>query len=211
MLLERTSARPVGSMPAGGGPVSGPPMFEEGEYGPTRGYLSARVPLTYTVMVAALVDADIISRDDVATPELVRYEVEYQVASRGMTAVYETLHRLSDADVRHDEWILFCRRAVTDMLTAEGVRSGVEQLTADELAAGLRDLSDLWSEDLATPDDVRYEITRIAYSRGIDAFRQAAAEPYVDAPEWDTEAHAWPEFCRQAVAGMLAAAVAVAA
>jgi hypothetical protein len=111
-----------------------------------------------------------------------------------------------------DEWVWFCRRAVTDMLTAEGVSSGIEALTADELTAGLMVMGDLFAEDLATPDDVRYEITRIAYTRGIDAFRKAAAERFeVNAPAFDVDAHAWPGFCRQAVAGMLAAARPVAA
>ncbi|ABD10574.1 hypothetical protein Francci3_1196 [Frankia casuarinae] len=214
MLLERTSARPVGSMPAGspvgGRPVGGPPMFEEGEYGPTRGYLSARVPLTYAVMVAALVDADVIGWDDVATPELVRYEVEYQVAARGMTAVYQTWQRLADANVRGDEWVMLCRRAVLDMLIAEGVPSGVDELTAGEMAAALMVHSDLYAEHLSTPVDVRRELTRLAYSYGVDALRRTAAslagEPYrVLAPASDAEAHAWPAFCRRAVAGMLAA------
>jgi len=63
---------------------------------------------------------------------------------------------------------------------------------------------------------VHAELTRIAYTHGVDALRKTAArlaaEPYqVHAPAFDVAAHAWPGFCRQAVAGMLAAARPVAA
>ncbi|EFC86140.1 hypothetical protein [Parafrankia sp. EUN1f] len=213
MLLERTSARPVGSMPAGGGAPNAAPIFDEDLHGPTCGYLAARVPLTYALMVAALVDGETLTREDLRTPAEVRHEVEFHIAFRGMASVFETADRLSWERVGTDEWVVFCRQAVMEMLAAEGVISGVDQLTADELAAGLMHLSDRDAEDLTNPIDVRYELTRIAYTRGVDAFRQAAAEPFeVDAPAFDTEAHAWPGFCRQAVAGMLASdAAAVAA
>ncbi|MEX5713509.1 hypothetical protein AB1484_36205 [Parafrankia sp. FMc6] len=211
MLLERTSARPVGSMPAGGGPKVNRPMFDEDVfYGPTRGYLAARVPLTYALMVAALVDGETLTREDLRTPAEVRYEVEFHVAFRGMSSVFESADRVADANLNGDAWLMFCHQAVAGMLAAEGVPSGVDELNADELTGALMVFGALHAENLATPADVRAELTRIAYLHGVDDLRWNAANlavhPYqVNAPVWDTEEHAWPEFCRQAVAAMLAA------
>ncbi len=216
MLLERTAARPVGDMPAGGGPVDvEESTFEANVYGRDLGAVVVPVPMSFNVMVAALVGSDTLTREELATPAAVRREVELHLAYYGVFHVYGVAKALVDANPNGDDWVLFCRQAVAGMLAAEGVASGLEQLTADEMTAALTVHGDLYPENLATPDDIRRELTRIAYVHGVDALRALAADlavrPYkVNAPAFDTEAHAWPGFCRQAVTAMLTATGALA-
>ncbi|WP_241883027.1 hypothetical protein [Frankia sp. KB5] len=183
-------------------------MFEPNEFGPDLGFLRVPVPLSFDVMVAVLADSHALTREDLETPADVRWEVEFHVAAYGLFAAHKAAGKLADTNVIGDDWVMLCRRAVLDMLIAEGVSSGVDELTADEMAAALMVHSDLYAEHLSTPVDVRRELTRLAYSYGVDALRRTAAslavEPYrVLAPAFDAEA--WPAFCRRAVAGMLAA------
>ncbi len=183
--------------------------FEANVYGRDLGAVLMSVPMSFNVMVAALVGSETLTREELATPAAVRREVELHLAYYGVFHVHGVATSLVDANVNDDDWVLFCRQAVAGMLAAEGVTSGLERLTAAEMAAALTVYGDLYPENLATPDDVRTELTRIAYVHGVDALRangaRLDAEPYqVDAPAFDVDAHAWPGFCRRAVAGMLA-------
>lgn len=203
MLLERTAARPVGDMPAGGGPVVVvEATFEANVYGRDLGAVLMSVPMSFNVMVAALVGSETLTREELATPAAVRREVELHLAYYGVFHVYGVATSLVDANVNDDDWVLFCRQAVAGMLAAEGVTSGLERLTAAEMTAALTVYGDLYPENLATPDDVRTELTRIAYVHGVDALRANGAR--LDAEPYQVDAHAWPGFCRRAVAGMLA-------
>ncbi len=216
MLLERTATRPIETIPAGSGPAAASPlMFEEDAFGPTRTRVRVPVPLSYLMMVAALAESDNVPREELQTPADIRWQVEFEVAFRGWDAVHQAAEKLIDAGIENDDWLLFCHQAVITMLTADGVASGLDRLTADEMIAALTVYGDLSPANLATPAAVRWELTRIAYLHGLDDLRanaaRLAAKPYqVGAPAFDTEAHAWPGFCRQAVTAMLAATGALA-
>ncbi len=209
MLL--TLARPIVAIPAGRGPAgTSATMFEEDAFGPTRTRVRVPVPLSYLMMVAALADADgEITRVDLATPADVRWQVEFEIAYRGWDAVHQAAERVADARIIGNDWLLFCHRSIINMLHVEGIASGVDQLTPDELTAALTLYGEIYPMDPADTEGTRQELTRIAYTHGVDALRavaaQMAAHPYeVNAPSFDTDAHAWPGFCRQAVTAMLA-------
>ncbi len=210
MLLERTAARPIETVPAGGGPAAVSPWtFEEDPLGPTRTRVRVPVPLSYLMMVTALADADDITAEELATPADIRWKVEFEVAYRGWAAVQAGAERVAEARIIGDDWLLFCHWSVINMLHVEGIPSGVDQLTADELTAALTLYGEIYPMDPADTESTRQELTRITYTHGVDALRVAAASlaghPYeVNAPSFDTDAHAWPGFCRQAVAAMLA-------
>ncbi|MEX5636163.1 hypothetical protein [Parafrankia sp. FMc2] len=75
---------------------------------------------SFDAMVAALVDADL-SLKELDTPAEVRAEVNTQVAFWGITTLArraENIRRSRNLD--HDPRVMRCRRAVANMLVAEG-------------------------------------------------------------------------------------------
>lgn len=123
MLLERTSARPVGSMPAGGGSspdvcgICGVPEFETP--GPVVTRVRMPIPLSFDLMVAVLAELSLATRADLATPEDVRHQIDSTVIAYGHLAALTAAERLATQPA--DGWVQFCRQAVAGMLAADAV------------------------------------------------------------------------------------------
>lgn len=83
--------------------------------------LGHRLRLSAAEMVAALADFSAASREELATLDQVRGEIEYQVLEHGMRAIYDAACVL---DTRtppgQDEWVDWCRTRVAVLLTAMG-------------------------------------------------------------------------------------------
>lgn len=136
MLVKGNVLPPIVTIPAGEGSGTAfawtrtpvvrdlPAEAHEDFFGPAVTHVRTRAELTVLMMVAALAALTDLTADELADPAEVRSEIDALVMFHGWGRVYEAVNTLAEIEASDPGWVLACRQAVAEMLTAETTAAG---------------------------------------------------------------------------------------